>query len=114
MAFLSLAVPLALTLLGNHRPAPAPSAFVAEEVERTDKNEVKPAVELSTISPLVWRGIGNGIPAVPVSPDDLHVVFSTDCSPYQNYQAIMLFHSAEVWFVQGRLPFFVNVLQHCF
>lgn len=43
-----------------------------------------------------WLGIAPGIAAKPASADDIHVVFSTDCSPYQNYQATMLFHSAEV------------------
>ncbi|CAN0362813.1 unnamed protein product, partial [Hapterophycus canaliculatus] len=26
--------------------------------------------------------------------DDIHVVFSTDCSNYQGWQAVVLFHSA--------------------
>lgn len=94
MALLSLVVPAALTLLGSHPPPPAPP--VLTEVDRKDRDEDKVAADLEEISPLVWRGIGDGIPAVPASQDDLHVVFSTDCSPYQNYQAIMLFHSAEV------------------
>lgn len=43
-----------------------------------------------------WRGIAKSIPRVPRSQLDIHVVFSTDCSLYQNYQSILLFQSAEV------------------
>lgn len=43
-----------------------------------------------------WNGTAEGIPSVPRSEVDIHVVFSTDCSPYQNYQSMLLFHSAEV------------------
>ncbi|CAB1116688.1 unnamed protein product [Ectocarpus sp. CCAP 1310/34] len=50
-----------------------------------------------------WLGIAPGIAAKPASADDIHVVFSTDCSPYQNYQAIMLFHSAEMVGQKGRV-----------
>ncbi|CAN0037703.1 unnamed protein product [Scytosiphon promiscuus] len=95
MAFLSLIVPAALTLLGSQPPPPAPPISFGD-VESKGEGEDKAAAGLGAVSPLVWRGIGDGIPAVPVSRDDLHVVFSTDCSPYQNYQAIMLFHSAEM------------------
>lgn len=42
------------------------------------------------------KGTVKGIPSVPRSEMDIHVVFSTDCSPYQNYQSMLLFHSAEV------------------
>ena len=28
--------------------------------------------------------------------DDIHIVFSTDCSPYQDWQTLVLFHSATV------------------
>ena len=50
----------------------------------------------SPVSRLEWRGLADGIASAPASADDIHVVFSTDCSPFQNYQAIVLFHSAEV------------------
>ena len=30
----------------------------------------------------------------PLGEDDIHVVFSTDCSNYQAWQAVVLFHSA--------------------
>jgi len=30
------------------------------------------------------------------SNDEIHVIFSTDCSPYQDWQTILLFHSAKV------------------
>lgn len=43
-----------------------------------------------------WNGVARGLPSMPRSEVDIHVVFSTDCSPYQNYQSILLFHSAEV------------------
>lgn len=44
-----------------------------------------------------WGGIMQGIPSAPRSKHDIHVVFSTDCSAYQNYQSIILFNTAEVW-----------------
>lgn len=52
----------------------------------------------SEVSLQVWRGIGAGMASGPKSVDDIHVAFSTDCSPYQNFQSITLFHSAEVIF----------------
>lgn len=33
---------------------------------------------------------------VPVDPDAVHVVFSTDCSAYQDWQTLVVFHSAKV------------------
>ncbi|CAN0035832.1 unnamed protein product [Pylaiella littoralis] len=50
----------------------------------------------SEVSLQVWRGIGAGMASGPKSVDDIHVAFSTDCSPYQNFQSITLFHSAEM------------------
>lgn len=35
-------------------------------------------------------------PAVTSSSDDVHVIFSTDCSGYQNWQSLVLFHSATI------------------
>jgi hypothetical protein len=41
--------------------------------------------------------VAEPVPIVPaVEPYDIHVVFSTDCTPYQDYQTIVLFHSASV------------------
>eukprot|EP00953_Heterococcus_sp_UTEX-ZZ885_P031522 16536-Heterococcus_DN1.PRE.3 len=40
------------------------------------------------------KGIAPGIPAVPRNSDDVHVIFSTDCSEYQNWQSLLLFWSA--------------------
>ena len=34
------------------------------------------------------------LPSFPRGEDDLHVVFSTDCTNYQAWQAVVLFHSA--------------------
>lgn len=115
MIVLSLALPAALTLRGNHRPVssnPSPSAGFDGSAEigggggggvhgggassAQPRWEGRDVQDLGTVSPLVWRGIADGIPSTPASTDDIHVVFSTDCSPYQNYQAILLFHSAEV------------------
>lgn len=33
-------------------------------------------------------------PRYPLGEDDIHVVFSTDCTHYQTWQAVVLFHSA--------------------
>lgn len=43
-----------------------------------------------------WDGVMKEMPSKPRSELDIHVVFSTDCSPYQNFQSTLLFHSAEV------------------
>lgn len=117
MIVLSLALPAALTLRGNHRPLPPsntpPSANMSggatiggdgggDGAHETGMSSAQPrwggvdVKDLGAVSPLVWRGIEDGIPSTPSSEDDIHVVFSTDCSPYQNYQSIVLFHSAEV------------------
>lgn len=111
MGVLSLALPAALTLRGNRPspPKPEPSARIdsgatigggdrahGSEISTQPRWKGRDVQDLGAISPLVWGGIGDGIAATPASADDIHVVFSTDCSPYQNYQAILLFHSAEV------------------
>lgn len=59
-------------------------------------NAADGGVENDSWDGLPWRGISPGIPSAPRSIDDLHVVFSTDCSAYQHFQSIVLFHSAEV------------------
>jgi hypothetical protein len=33
---------------------------------------------------------------VVTEPSDIHVIFSTDCKPYQDWQSLVLFHSATV------------------
>lgn len=48
------------------------------------------------VEPGVWKGIAEDILSSPRSKHDIHIVFSTDCSLYQNYQSILLFNSAEV------------------
>lgn len=62
---------------------------------------------LPTTGPVekTWGGIAKGIPAKPRSLQDIHIVFSTDCSPYQNYQSVLLFHSAEVSVVEVQNAF---------
>eukprot|EP00903_Cladosiphon_okamuranus_P016249 g14987.t1 len=39
-------------------------------------------------------GLGPGAPGFPLGEDDIHVVFSSDCTNYQAWQAVVLFHSA--------------------
>ncbi|CAM9158118.1 unnamed protein product [Choristocarpus tenellus] len=51
----------------------------------------------------VWGGLSEDIPARPRGEDDIHLIFSTDCSPYQNYQSLLLFHSAEEVGQSGRV-----------
>ena len=41
--------------------------------------------------------------AVPKGNGEMHVVFSTDCSPYQDWQTLLLFHSAKVVGQQGKI-----------
>ena len=123
MIALSLALPAALTLRSsssskstNSKSNSPPLGSGAESGDGTGSRgrvqepgmpssssarprwEGRDVQDLGVVSPLVWRGIGDGIASAPASADDIHVVFSTDCSPYQNYQAILLFHSAEVGF----------------
>ncbi|CAM9267051.1 unnamed protein product, partial [Phaeothamnion confervicola] len=40
-------------------------------------------------------GVVPDLPDAPRSKDDIHVVFSTDCSAYQDWQSFLLFHSAQ-------------------
>lgn len=37
------------------------------------------------------------------SDSDIHVVFSTDCSPYQDWQTLVLFHSAKAVGQKGKI-----------
>lgn len=133
MIVLSLALPAALTLRGNQSPtvpsSPSPSAGfdgagtagggggVQEGgVPSTRPREGRDVQDsrFTAVSPLVWRGIADGIASTPTSADDIHVVFSTDCSPYQNYQAILLFHSAEVSLCSGAVCHFAHVILFLF
>lgn len=100
LVVLSLAFPAALTLVGR-RPPPSSPLTVAKPREdswSTARDDGEMLADAEDVSPMIWRGIAEGIPPTPRSAEDIHVVFSTDCSPYQNYQAIMLFNSAEVWY----------------
>lgn len=93
LVFLSLALPAVLTLTLRN----IPSSISKGDVENNSLNIAADGdVENDSWDGLPWRGISPDIPSAPRSMDDLHVVFSTDCSAYQNFQAIVLFHSAEV------------------
>jgi hypothetical protein len=39
---------------------------------------------------------GNSHKTYPYHEDDVHIIFSTDCTPYQDWQTLVLFHSAKV------------------
>lgn len=115
LALLSLALPAALTLLGSGRPPASPpgasyegngaaGGVGASGGDGGDGSSWARPSDLDPVSSLEWRGIGGGIASVPTSVDDMHVVFSTDCSPYQNYQSVLLFHSAEVGATGHRCP----------
>lgn len=110
---LSLALPAALTLRGTTRirggtatsadtsgtGRPSSGGGDDDRVRATTREEpalVGTLADTGAVSPLIWKGIAQGIPPTPRSEYDIHLVFSTDCSAYQNYQSIMLFNSAEV------------------
>lgn len=94
LVLLSLALPAVLTLTLRSIPSSIPKEG---GVENNSLNSAADGgVENDSWDALHWRGISPRIPSSPRSIDDLHVVFSTDCSAYQNFQAIVLFHSAEV------------------
>lgn len=108
LALLSLAIPAGLTLLGSGRPPPSAPGGGSEGNgaaggDGSGSHLGRPS-NLDPVSSLEWRGISGGIASVPASVDDIHVVFSTDCSPYQNYQSVLLFHSAEVGAAVRRYP----------
>lgn len=42
-------------------------------------------------------------PIISQEDGQMHVVFSTDCSPYQDWQTLLLFHSATVVGQKGRI-----------
>lgn len=104
LVLLSLALPAILTLRGTRQALvglergdggdSSPASPVVPS-KPTTFSEVPPP-KAGPVSPSRWQGIAEGIPSSPRSVDDIHLVFSTDCSPYQNYQSILLFHSAEV------------------
>ena len=44
---------------------------------------------------------------------DIHVIFSTDCNPYQDWQSLLVFHSAKMAGQKGLLKFYYfNLLYH--
>lgn len=45
-------------------------------------------------SPLPFPALRFCDVSFPLGEDDIHVVFSTDCTNYQAWQAVVLFHSA--------------------
>lgn len=114
IGLLSLALPAALALFGHRflpSNAPAdsgatPYSVIAPTRSQDDTQRqphpgpglaVPADLRAGAVPPQVlWRGIASGIASRPESVHDIHVVFSTDCSPYQNYQSILLFQSAEV------------------
>lgn len=40
------------------------------------------------------KGVVPDIPSVPRSDEDLHIIFSTECSDYQNWQSLLFFYGA--------------------
>ncbi|CAM9421906.1 unnamed protein product [Pylaiella littoralis] len=114
IGLLSLALPAALALFGHRflpSNAPADSGAtpysVIDPTRSQDDTQRQPHpgpgravpadLRAGAVPPqVVWRGIASGIASRPESVHDIHVVFSTDCSPYQNYQSILLFQSAEM------------------
>jgi hypothetical protein len=53
-----------------------------------------PVEKLPGASPPLPPPVSQSISIAPK--DDIHVVFSTDCSPYQDWQTLLQFHSAQV------------------
>lgn len=70
------------TNLRTNSPDPAVPAGSTREVEKPP-----PPVAIET----------------PEEDGQMHVVFSTDCSGYQNWQTLLLFHSAQVVGQKGRI-----------
>lgn len=101
LVLLSLALPAILTLRGDRQPllrnesVDGGTTISVDVSKQTDLSEVPPP-KTGPVSVSRWQGIAEGIPSEPRSVHDIHLVFSTDCSPYQNFQSIILFHSAEV------------------
>jgi hypothetical protein len=48
-------------------------------------------------------GVVEGLPAVPRNDDDIHIVFSTDCSGYQHWQSMLTSYSAARVGQKGRV-----------
>lgn len=65
-----------------------------------------PPVLVSTVASLPAEQPIRVVEVPDVVPDEdgqMHVVFSTDCSGYQNWQTLLLFHSAQVVGQKGRI-----------
>lgn len=93
---LSLTLPVILTLRGMGSPG---STNDLDTKNRINEPSLQQSTDMAgEVMGEVqgWDGVMKGIPSMPRSDVDIHVVFSTDCSPYQNYQSILLLHSAEV------------------
>lgn len=109
VAVISLALPAALTF----RPSATTRRKAGGGAAENDGGGQKPS--LVDVEHDAWLGIAPGIATSPASVDDIHVVFSTDCSPYQTYQATLLFNSAEViWLYILSLLLMVHSIQMLF
>jgi hypothetical protein len=79
------------TRLSSKHPNPqsALPATLTDKVKQPSKSTLRPPLSASRSTPLNGRNEG------------VHVIFSTDCSPFQNWQSIVVYYSAEVaWPVQ--------------
>ena len=80
---------------------------VEDAAVKTEKILIKEAVYLKQVEQSMLRGASEklaefGVNLVPPE-ENIHVVFSTDCSEYQDWQTIVVFHSATVVGQKGRI-----------
>jgi hypothetical protein len=83
---------------------------VEDAAVQAEKTLIKEAVYLKTVEQNMLRGasqklheFGVNIQSAEYSDIHVHIVFSTDCSAYQDWQTIVLFHSATVVGQKGRI-----------
>jgi hypothetical protein len=82
---------------------------VDNAIATTEKNILRgahfsfgPQLPTATLDTRTATATIDAVDSVPVySADAVHIVFSTDCTPYQDWQTLVLFHSAGVVKQQG-------------
>jgi hypothetical protein len=67
-------------------------------INKTEHTLLRFRPHLKTVTP-----INDKIMANTGFVDEIHIIFSTDCSPYQDWQTLVVFHSAKVVGQIGRV-----------
>lgn len=61
---------------------------------RRGEKSLNSEIPIDHVAPIGGSTLSEGVTLQEVEKSDVHVIFSTDCSPYQDWQTLVVFHSA--------------------